>query len=271
MRIVDSHCHAALPWYEPVESLLHQMDRCGVEWAVLIQIRGLTDNDYQFACVRRYPDRLVSVVAVDTTRPDAPDELERLAERGAHGVRLWTTSRSPGNDPLRIWRKAAELKLPISVNGTPETFASPEFAAIVEATAGVPLIIEHLGGGNTPDTDQPRHPEGTLPRRQAVFALARHRHVMMKIHGLGEFATRRMPVTDPFPFVEPIPPLLELAYEAFGPERLMWGSDFPPVSGREGYGNALALTLARFSGKSDTERAAIFGANAARVFGIPPA
>jgi L-fuconolactonase len=30
---------------------------------------------------------------------------------------------------------------------------------------------------------------------------------------------------------------------AFGPSRLMWGGDFPPVAGREGYRNALHWTL----------------------------
>ena len=36
-----------------------------------------------------------------------------------------------------------------------------------------------------------------------------------------------------------IPPYLEMALEAFGPHRIMWGSDYPPVSVREGYHNAL--------------------------------
>ena len=35
------------------------------------------------------------------------------------------------------------------------------------------------------------------------------------------------------------PRLIEMAYDAFGPRRMMWGSDYPPVSGREGYRNAL--------------------------------
>ncbi|MCH7786517.1 MAG: amidohydrolase family protein [Chloroflexi bacterium] len=35
------------------------------------------------------------------------------------------------------------------------------------------------------------------------------------------------------------PPLIEMAYDAFGSRRMMWGSDYPPVSGREGYRNAL--------------------------------
>ena len=37
MRIVDSHCHAARGWYEPIEVLLSQLDRNGVELAALIQ------------------------------------------------------------------------------------------------------------------------------------------------------------------------------------------------------------------------------------------
>jgi L-fuconolactonase len=72
----------------------------------------------------------------------------------------------------------------------------------------------------------------------------------------------------PFPFVEPILPLLELAYEAFGPRRMMWGSDYPPVSGREGYANALRLTMDQFADKSEEDRALIFGGTAASIFRI---
>src|SRR3954447_10462665 len=52
--IVDSHCHASQAWYAPVESLLHEMDRNGVERAILIQIAGEYDNSYQLACVRQH-------------------------------------------------------------------------------------------------------------------------------------------------------------------------------------------------------------------------
>jgi len=42
------------------------MDRNGVELAALIQINGQSDNTYQAECARRYPDRLRSVVLVET-------------------------------------------------------------------------------------------------------------------------------------------------------------------------------------------------------------
>jgi len=54
--------------------------------------------------------------------------------------------------------------------------------------------------------------------------------------------------------------------DTFGPSRMMWGSDFPPVAGREGYRLALNLTRDQFGTKSDADRAQIFGQTASSVF-----
>jgi L-fuconolactonase len=122
-------------------------------------------------------------------------------------------------------------------------------------------VIEHLGSGNQPDAD-------TVEDRQRFFAVARFPNVHLKIHGLGEFCRRAKPASDGFPFEVPIPPLLELARAAFGPARMMWGSDYPPVSAREGYSNALRLTMSALEPLADADRASIFGGLAARVFPI---
>ncbi len=261
MRIVDSHCHAALGWYEPIEVLLAQMDRNGVELAALIQINGQSDNSYQADCVKRYPDRLRSVVIVDATRPDAPAELERLVGDGATGVRLQPSVRSPGDDPLAIWRKAETLGISVSCGGNREQFADPAFAEVFEACPRLPIVIEHLGSLKWSDLTQ----GGAQP---AMFELARFANAYVKIHGLGEFSQRAQPVREPFPFVEPIAPLIEMAYEAFGADRMMWGSDYPPVSMREGYGNALRFTQERLADKTEVEQASIFGGVAAKLFGF---
>lgn len=261
MRIIDTHCHASPYWYEPVESLLFHMDRNQVEKAVLVQYMGQYNNRYQSECVRRYPDRLVSVVLVDTDRTDAVDELQRLAEEGAAGVRLYPQTRSPGDDPLAIWRKAEELGLPVTVGGTADGFAAPDFAQIVEAVPNVPIIIEHLGSINQPDGE----PSPYTLRRQ-VFALARYANVYIKVHGLGEICRRTNPVQEPFPFEREELVLLDMAYEAFGPTRIMWGSDFPPVSRREGYANALQWTLDEFRKYGEEACRLIFGEVATQVY-----
>jgi L-fuconolactonase len=271
--IVDTHCHVSPVYYEPVEVLLFQMDRAGVDQAVLIQMREEYDNAYQFECVRRYPGRFASVVLVDHTQPDAPSQLARLAEQGAVGVRFRADVRSPGDDSLAIWREAERLGLAVSCQGGGGALASPRFAELVAAVPRLPIVLEHMAGqhglsrgsqaaersgGRQVDTDG----------LQAVLSLARFPNVYVKITGLGEFSERAMPVTHPFPFVRPIPPLLDQFCDAFGADRLMWGSDYPPVSIREGYANALRLPMQELAGRSDEDRAKIFGETALKVFPI---
>jgi len=260
--IVDSHCHASECWYEPIEALLEQMARSGVDQAILIQILGQYDNGYQVECLRRFPGRFASVVIVDTDQPDAPRALERLAEGGASGVRLRATVRSPGDDPLAIWRAAERLGLAVSAPGSAEAFASDDFRQLVEALPRIKIVVEHYGGVQRPGAE----PQPEL--RQRVYALARYRNVYIKIGGLGEIAQRAMPVRTPFPFVEPVPPIVEEIRAAFGAEKMMWGSDYPPVSQREGFGRALSYVRDRLAGASAAEQELIFGGTALAVFPV---
>jgi L-fuconolactonase len=262
MPIVDSHTHVARSWYEPIETLLFAMDRNGVDQAVLIQMRGQTDNSYQAECVRRYPGRFASVVIVDAQRLDAEQALQRLAEEGASGVRFHLPLPSPGDDPLAIWKAAARLGLPVSCGADSTLFASPDFASAVQAVPDLPIVVEHLGHVNHPVDD----PQQEALRRKVFELAARCPNLYVKIHGLGEFCRRAMPPTEPFPFVQPIPPTLEEAYRAFGAHRMMWGSDFPPVAVREGYANALRLTMEQLAHLPQAERDQIFGGTAASVF-----
>lgn len=260
MMIVDSHCHVSTHWFEPVEILLEQMNRNGVTYAVLVQMMGQSDNEYQFEVVRRFPGRFASVVWIDWETPDAASELRRLADRAISGVRLPAVARSHGADELEIWRAAADLGLTVSCIGTTEDFVSEDFARLVQAMPSLRIVIEHLGG------EDPRYPNAR--DRLEIFRLARFPNVFIKVHGLGEFCRRRLPVSKGFPFERPIPPLLDMAYDAFGPGRLMWGSDFPPVSAREGYRNALQLTLEQFAGKNETDQELIFGGVALSLFPV---
>jgi L-fuconolactonase len=264
VSVIDSHAHVAPHWYEPVEVLRAQMDRAGVSGAVLVQMLGQTDNAYIQSCRRVDPRGFATVVLVDIERPDAAEHVARLAADGASGLRLRPAARSPHGDPLGIWRAAAAAGLAISSPGTSADFAADAFAALLEALPDLPIVIEHLGSSSTPDRDDA---ERALRRR--VFALARYPNVFIKIPGLGEFAERKKPPGDD-PFARPIPPYLDEVLAAFGPSRMMWGSDFPGVSSREGYANALTWCRAALSAATTSDRDWIFGGTAARVFATRP-
>lgn len=262
MVVMDSHCHVSPVWYEPVESLLFQMDRYGVEQAVLIQMLGQYENQYQMACTKAHPDRLRSVVGIDWTDPRAIDQLRRAADQGTAGVRLRPGSRSIGTDPLAIWRAAEECQLAVSCVGSVETFNSPEFARLISGFPALPVVLEHFAGQARPDDT-----EDVRAARLQGLLLSRFPNVFLKVPGLGELLPRVMPPSDDgSPFMPGARKLIDAAINAFGADRLMWGSDFPVVASREGYGNALSGCREACAHLPQQARKAIFGETAIRVF-----
>ena len=62
--------------------------------------------------------------------------------------------------------------------------------------------------------------------------------------------------------------VFDTVLEAFGPNRLMWGSDWPVVTAKMAYRDWKGLVDRLVSPLSESERMAILGATAARVYGL---
>lgn len=259
--IIDSHCHASDRWYEPVETLLFRMDACGVDRAVLVQLLGAFDNSEPAALARRHPDRLSWVGAIAPEELDPWAQLQRLAAAGMAGVRLRPGARSPGEDPLAIWRAAEAAGLAVSCVGSSADLTSESFTAIVRAVPNLLIVLEHLGGLARPDVGDRA---AALPK---VLALAAHANVQLKVPGLGQLAPRKPSLDEAGSPLDlsGVSALLDTVVAAFGADRLMWGSDFPPVAAREGYANALNWTRDLLA-KAGHDVTAIFGASAERIF-----
>jgi L-fuconolactonase len=265
MVVVDAHCHVSPYWYEPIESALDTMLRNGVDKALLIPLTiGVYDplNSYLLECMRRFPGRFSVVATVDSSRPDALGRLEEWVEQGVEGIRLRPTVRSPGSDPLAIWRKAAELGIVVSSQGASSEFgsglfASLEFETIIKEFPNLKVIMEHLGGG--------RRDTAPYNTYRKVLELAQYPNTFMKVPGLGEICEKPRRVQQPWAPLENIPPLIEMAMDTFGAKRLMWGSDFPHVAEREGYGNCLRL-LREHVIQTEEDREWIFGKTATTLF-----
>jgi len=260
MIVVDSHVHASKHWFEPVETLLYQMKTNGVSKAILVPYAGNTDNGYELECMRKYTGTLKAVVQVDYKDPDAQAALKKLAGEGAVGVRLRPYEHSPGPDSFTLWRKAEELGLAVSTHGSIEMFADAAFAKMIESLPGLKIVLEHLGGAAK--TIAFPKPEYELFGK--VLALAKYPNVYIKIPGFAELLPR------PFPFKVPAfdgpPPLLKKVYDAFGSHRMMWGSDFPPCAGREGYANSLQFPMGKVPFFTQDDKEWVFGKTALSVW-----
>ena len=263
MRIVDTHVHTALHIYEPFEIVLAQMEHNGVEKTVLVQSTTTTDNSYLLEALRRFPGRFSAVCRVDVDDATALQDLEKWAAAGCEGIRLRNFQRSPGRDPLAIWRRAEQLGLSASVGGPTDVFATEDFHRLVASVPGLKIVLEHLAGmGAIALGDRRQRAEPPYPDYQQALKLADYPNTYLKIHGMGEICP------PPFPYPE-IPPFVEMAYHAFGSRRMMWGSDFPPVSLREGYRNALRFTMEQMPYCNDEDLEWIFGNTALSVYKFP--
>lgn len=128
--------------------------------------------------------------------------------------------------------------------------------AAVRAVADVPdltFVLDHLGNVDV-TADGP--PDAAWAR--SFRALAALPNVVCKLSGiLGEATADRLR------------PYAEIALEAFGPERLMFGSDWPVSTLSGGYGDVVAAARALTAGLTAPERAAVLADTACAVYRIP--
>ena len=100
------------------------------------------------------------------------------------------------------------------------------------------------------------------PWREQIRKLALNRNVWCKVSGLVTEANW----SDWS--LEALRPYLDAILEAFGPERLMWGSDWPVCLYASAYERWWEALLQWTSGWKEADREAFFGGNAARFYGV---
>ncbi len=94
-----------------------------------------------------------------------------------------------------------------------------------------------------------------------IGRLARETSAMVKLSGLTTEAGPDWTASD-------IEPYARHVLDCFGPDRVMFGSDWPVCLRASSYDRWFETALALTAAMSDTERAAIFGGNAIRFYGL---
>jgi L-fuconolactonase len=92
-----------------------------------------------------------------------------------------------------------------------------------------------------------------------MAAVAARANTVCKLSGLVTEAAPDWRVEDLRPYVDHL-------LAVFGPQRLLWGSDWPVVNLAGGYDRWREAALALLGGLSERDRAALLGGNAARVY-----
>jgi L-fuconolactonase len=273
--ILDSHTHAWDYWpYEPpvpdhesrgrVEQLLWEMDRSGVDMAVLVCARiehNPRNNDYVAECVAKYPDRLVQFADVDcswTETYHAPGAAARLAAAAArYGLKGYTHYLRSDHDwfeseeGLAFFRTTADLGLIASLALGPEW--QPALRKLARRFPSIPFLCHHMAGARA---DEP----APHPGLQEILASAAVPNIYLKLSGFHYVSQ----VSWEYPYPD-TGWIVRRLYEEYGPERLCWGSDYPVVRFHMTYRQALEAfrTHCPFVPAADQEQ--ILGRNLQRL------
>lgn len=253
------HSSASVEDELPYTDVAATIRQAGVDHAMQVT-RTLSgyDNGYSVEGATQFPDTFRVCGRFDPTGPDLPGRLRAFMSQPAMAaIRLFWYSAddawlSDGSMDA-FWQEAERLDLPICVYAPRNVRALHEVAL---RYSGLRLIVDHVGA----DLFSPlghRFDDWHEMRRLRDFE-----NVYLKVSALPEATGER------FPFAAAQGRVREL-YELFGPDRLMWGSNYPLTTRMCTYAEAVDLIRVGCDFLTVEDRAKVLGATATKVFGLP--
>jgi L-fuconolactonase len=124
--------------------------------------------------------------------------------------------------------------------------------ALAERVPELKMVIDHLAKPPIGQTESPWFDQ--------MKAAAQAPNVYAKLSGQFD---------NPDWTVEDVRPYVDFAFEQFGADRIMFGSDWPVCVLGGSYGSVWANTQTLIAGLSAAERDAVLGGNAVKFYNIP--
>jgi L-fuconolactonase len=274
--IVDAHVHfwrlargdnrALEPWMSPLlrdhepAGLAPELDACGVDRVVVVQAaETLAENLYTLGLAAREP-RIAGVVGwIDPASPSLPEEVAALR----------STGRLLGFRPVRDDNRSVAWMLDGRLTAGLHHLAAaglvldvllqnPDELPLVTHLAGrhldLAIVLDHCG--------KPDVRGGRFAAWAADLAdLARHPRAACKLSGLPNQAP-------PGAAADTLRPYAAEVLERFGPQRVMWASDWPPLLLSSTYRDWWRISQELLAGLDGEARAAVSGGTATRVYGL---
>ena len=202
---------------DPLAAYMERMEEEGIDRAVLVQPEPYGDDHrLVLECLTREPERFKATSLFYPRDPDALRKLEELVRRESkivatrfHGSKAYLdTFADPGVRAL--WKKAGELGLIIELHIGPMYAAGA--AEVIRRYPEVTVLIDHLAEPHT----------GNPVQFADVLDLAHFDRVYMKLSGLNHFSKDEPLYLEARPFTRRV-------IDAFGPDRMVWGSGTPEI------------------------------------------
>lgn len=276
MKIIDSHNHF---WkYHPheyawisddmsvlkksflPEDLQYIFNRNGVSSGIAVQARqNEEENKFLFDLADNYSFVEGVVGWIDLHAPDLEDQLQRfVAHPKAVGIRHMIQSEKDewfmlNKTFLSGVKRLQDFGLAYDILISYEQL--PVAVKFVEKLPGQKLVLDHIA-------KPPIWAGNPEPWKTHIFEIARHENLYCKISGLVTEADRQKWKEDD------IKPYLDVVFEAFGADRLMFGSDWPVCLLAADYARVLQLIWNYIEQFSREEQEKILGLNTRNFYSL---
>ena len=287
MNVIDSHLHLfkaySKDYPRPIhpgladeerevvaQELIVEMEKAGVDKAIVVPL-GPEDH-YISELLKEYPGKFATVGIYDTDAPDQAENLDqRIEESSIQGIRVGFVDleASPDDDPEKyamfpVFKLMAERRLKAWFYAEPRQVEM--FDRVLERLPELEAIFNHCGFMVSLDNlsiDQHARPHfntqippTTLDLLECIAA-----NPKTYVHFSGQYAFSH----DPYPYPD-MNSVSKRLLKIFGPERILWASDFPWILKIPGYVEQLELVEKLLPDITQKERELIQGGNAKRLF-----
>ena len=273
MLVLDSHIHLFAETGAP-ESPVGEDDAArygalrrahGIERALVIGFEGESrfagNNAHilELATTHRWA---VPVAFLPCAQPPTQTEIRSWRTRGAAGFALYASTAREAEAiahwPSSVFEAISAQRCIVSLNAPPEAISM--LADALGRLVDCRVLISHLGLPGRYDST-PTHRQATA-RLAPLLTLAKSECAFVKLSGLYAICDSegdgRHAIAQPF---------VDVVLEAFGPRRVLWGSDFPPVLAHMSF--AHTLNSASAGGCTPTEVAQIMEGNLSHILESP--
>ena len=279
--IVDTHTHfyipgrpQGVPWPSPGDPVLHrpflppEFERLarplGVSGTVVVEASPwIEDNDWLLNLAEDHPVILGVVGNLPVGTPGFAGHLRRLSRRsGFKGIRIGADAMSaalatgPAADDLQ---RVADADLTVDLLLTPDRLM--DAARLADRLPRLRLVVDHCANV----------PVGGTPTEAWLAGLRDCKdqpNLFMKFSGLVEGTGRRggLAPQDPTSYT----PVTRAVVSTFGPDRLLFGSNWPVSLLFASYETVLDIAIRTLAAEAPSAMAAVFRETAVRVYRLPP-
>ena len=223
------------------------------------------DARYLTDLVKARPGEVAVQAYLDHTDPNAPARMAELKAQGVKAFRVrwlepWQTFFPDSHPIMKIYEFAGMQRLAICPLINADWL--PQLERLSATFPATTVVIDHFarigveGFGKVPPVPGPIKPDEVAN----LVKLARYPGVHVKVSAYYALGRRTPPYDDMIPFINEL-------LKAYGPERLMWGSDCPyQLDGGHTYKASISLIRDRLVGVSVEDREWLLRKTAERVF-----